>query len=91
MASWLPGDVVLTSFGVGVIVSCPTKSSVEETDVETFHSNYHVRMWRVPGKSIGSTSTAYLQPDAVSLLCAAALYLCTELELRLTTNVSQDF
>jgi hypothetical protein len=78
MASWLPGDVVLTSFGVGVIVSCPTKSNEIETDMATFHSNHHVVMWRVPGKSIGSASTAYLQNDAVRLLRVAACYLyCT--------------
>ena len=60
MAAWCPGDVVLTSFGVGVIVSCPTKSENDET------THYDVRLWRDQGKSIGTTATAYLQSAAVS-------------------------
>jgi hypothetical protein len=50
-----PGDVIETSFGVGVISECPSD------DV----SAYRVMLWRVPGKSIGSTTVAHLQPDAI--------------------------
>lgn len=56
MESWSPGDIVLTSYGVGVVVGCP------ENEVKHFD----VRLWRNPGKSVGSTATAYLQPSAVS-------------------------
>jgi hypothetical protein len=61
--SFLPGDVVKTSFGVGVIVRGITTTS----------PFYKVLLWRIPGKSIGSSSTAYLQPSAVSFLVSLAL------------------
>lgn len=70
MASWLPGDAVLTSFGVGVIITCPA-------DDDTI-KQYAVRLWRDPGTSIGSTATAYLQPEAVSYLDPSLLLFLTE-------------
>ncbi len=80
MGDWLPGDAVLTSFGVGVIVRCPNTSEENEARTEATEAaeatqrnlHYHVRVWRTPGKSIGTTSTAYLRADAVSLKCKVA-------------------
>lgn len=78
MGDWLPGDAVLTSFGVGVVVRCPNTLEDDETQTEVAEASqrtrhYHVRVWRTPGKSIGTTSTAYLQADAVSLKCKVSL------------------
>ena len=55
---YAPGDVVETSYGVGVVTNCPT----EERNI------FRILLWRIPGKSIGSSSIAYLQPNAVSAL-----------------------
>jgi hypothetical protein len=52
--SFQAGDVVLTAYGVGVIVSG------KENDF------YRVRLWRIPGKSMAFTALALLQPSAVS-------------------------
>ena len=54
-----PGDIVETSYGVGVISNCPS----ETTSTTTFF--YTVLLWRQPGKSIGSSSIAHLHPNAV--------------------------
>ena len=53
---YVPGDVVETSYGVGVVTQCPSEES-------TF---YRILLWRLPGKSIGSSSIASLQHTAVS-------------------------
>lgn len=55
------GDVVCTAYGVGVIVAAP-KQQAEAGDETGF---YQVLIWRIPGRSIGSSSMAYLQPSAV--------------------------
>jgi hypothetical protein len=69
--SFLPGDVVKTVYGVGVITSCPPSSSaVASSDPSSGHPerapSYRVLLWRIPGKSIASSSVAYLQANAVS-------------------------
>ena len=53
---YVPGDVVETVFGVGVITHCP----------DEIVSTFRVMLWRTPGKSIGSCSVAFLQPNTVS-------------------------
>jgi hypothetical protein len=60
-ASYVPGDVIRTAFGVGVLISCPLSDDASSTD-----GAYQVRVWRMPGRSIGSSSVAFLRPDAVS-------------------------
>ena len=69
---YLPGDVVKTSFGVGVIVRGIGRSSTTPADEpppdhasSSPFPSYKVLLWRIPGKSVGSSSTAYLQPSAV--------------------------
>lgn len=52
MAIYKAGDTVNTSYGAGVIVAYGG----------TFYS---VRLWRVPGKSVGTASLARLGPSAV--------------------------
>jgi hypothetical protein len=55
-----PGSVVETSFGVGVIVEVkPSKDGDPRGLIQ-------VKLWRAPGRSIGTAATAYLQPSAVS-------------------------
>ncbi len=54
---YVPGDVVETAFGVGVITHCPDDD----------RSTYRVMLWRIPGKSIGSSSSAHLEANVVSL------------------------
>jgi hypothetical protein len=60
MVPYVPGDVVRTLYGVGVIASCPRAQ--ESTDESQF---FQVRLWRLPGKSIGSSSLATLRPDVI--------------------------
>ena len=61
---FLPGDVVKTLFGVGVITSCP--KHLVDAAPEAVAPSFRVLLWRIPGKSIGSSSVAYLQANAVS-------------------------
>ena len=66
--TFLPGDVVLTSYGVGVITSCPkeTDDSAQASSVVLVGApSFRVLLWRIPGKSIGSSSVAHLQRNAV--------------------------
>lgn len=51
-APFQAGDVVLTSYGTGVIV--------KQND-----DKFAVRLWRIPGKSVGSSALAFLQLSAV--------------------------
>lgn len=60
LESFLPGDVVETTYGVGVITSCPSGDG---------SSAYRVLLWRTPGLSMASSSSAFLQPSAVSFHC----------------------
>ena len=71
-SSFVPGDVVLTTSGAGVITRCPkntSKTDGEETDasMESSSSSYQVLLNRVPGKSIGTASAADVQANTVSL------------------------
>jgi hypothetical protein len=51
--SYTAGDVVLTTYGVGVIVQKRTDGS------------FAIRLWRIPGKSVGSAAQAFLQPTTI--------------------------
>lgn len=87
-APYRPGDVVLTSYGVGVIVrftrppavSLPLSSEKNDaqhsrdgtgTDVTSSPEASSsvvfavVRLWRVPGKSVGSSALAFLNVEAI--------------------------
>ena len=64
-----PGDVVETAFGVGVITDCMQGSLEEERQNETSSTSsisFRVLLWRIPGKSLASSSVAFLQRSAVS-------------------------
>ena len=89
MVSYAAGDVVLTSYGVGVITACPivdnettsapnkdgTESTVQQKSNKTC---FQVRLWRVPHRSIGSSAQSFLDPSAVSNQYATRYsYLCT--------------
>eukprot|EP00977_Amphora_coffeiformis_P013887 scaffold3782_cov170-Amphora_coffeaeformis.AAC.6 len=52
-ASFKAGDVVETTFGVGVIVERRPQNV------------FVVRLWRLPGKSVATAALAYLQSDAI--------------------------
>ena len=92
---YLPGDVVKTSFGVGVIVrgigsSNTTAPADEPPDhAASFFPSYKVLLWRIPGKSVGSSSTAYLQPSAVRYDTYASTYSPTQTKLLLTPHHSR--
>jgi hypothetical protein len=60
---YVPGDVVETAFGVGVITHCPDP---HDDDPDRSTVTYRVMLWRIPGKSIGSSSRAHLQANLVS-------------------------
>jgi hypothetical protein len=55
--NYVPGDVVETAYGVGVITHCPDDDTV---------NTFRVMLWRTPGKSIASCSVAFLQANVVS-------------------------
>jgi hypothetical protein len=57
-----PGTVVETTFGVGVIIS---HRGLDETSPEAAPM-VELRLWRTPGHSIGTSTSAYLHPSAVS-------------------------
>jgi len=59
------GDVVETIYGVGVIVARPSKRNDATHENDSCSSFYRVLLWRVPGRSIGSSTTASLRPDAL--------------------------
>ncbi|VEU37476.1 unnamed protein product [Pseudo-nitzschia multistriata] len=65
LSSFRPGDVVETIYGVGVIVSRPPESidASDENGVSSLF--YRVLLWRAAGRSIGSSSTASLRPEAL--------------------------
>ena len=67
-----PGDVVETTYGVGVVVSRPSNESSLNGDhyddegkaIDSVSSLfYRVLMWRIPGRSIGSSTMASLRRD----------------------------
>jgi hypothetical protein len=60
---YAPGDIVQTTYGVGVVTQCPTPASNNESSSE--NTFYQLLLWRTPGKSVGSSSVAHLQPSAV--------------------------
>ena len=72
-----PGDVILTYYGVAVIIKIlapfggyETKNEdkgAKNVKAEISHS-FKARLWREPGKSISSSSTAYIQSSCVSFI-----------------------
>ena len=58
MASFLPGDIVKSTYGIGVLVALPSPDPAES-------KFYQVSLWRIPGRSVGSSSTAYLNKEAI--------------------------
>jgi hypothetical protein len=56
ISKYHPGDAVYTSYGAGVIVAPCNEDGL-----------YSVRLWRIPGKSVGSSSLAKLRLSAVRL------------------------
>jgi hypothetical protein len=70
------GDVVCTTYGVGVIVQHiqkkqPKKSMQDEknddVDAAAVVEFFAVRLWRTPGKSMSSSALAMLQPSTVCI------------------------
>ena len=59
-----PGTVVETTFGVGVVM----ETRQADSDNDASHKVVHVLLGRLPGHSIGSCTSAYLQPDAVRMV-----------------------
>jgi hypothetical protein len=51
------GDIVLTNFGIAV---CVRSSQTAQPSL------FKARLWRVPGKSVGSAAVAFLRHDTVS-------------------------
>lgn len=57
---YVPGDVVETTSGVGVITLCP--------DSDDSRATFRVMLGREPGKSIATCSEKLLEASAVSSL-----------------------
>mmetsp|Transcript_32274 Transcript_32274/g.37632 ORF Transcript_32274/g.37632 Transcript_32274/m.37632 type:complete len:1352 (+) Transcript_32274:164-4219(+) len=71
------GDIVLTTYGVAVVISCNDCKGEQSNHLSSFKA----RLWRVPGKSVASSTTAYLQYDCViRQLPAAPGMITTELK-----------
>mmetsp|Transcript_12899 Transcript_12899/g.19346 ORF Transcript_12899/g.19346 Transcript_12899/m.19346 type:complete len:1397 (-) Transcript_12899:25-4215(-) len=67
-----PGSVILTSFGVAVVIHAIDSDSASATNVPAACSSFKARIWRQPGKSVASSTTAYLQKEcAIKALPAA--------------------
>ncbi|KAG7340392.1 hypothetical protein IV203_023935 [Nitzschia inconspicua] len=66
-----PGDVVETTYGVGVVVTTtrtpPPTTTLTNNNNDTTNNNilYQVLLWRIPGQSIASSTVAYLQSSAI--------------------------
>jgi hypothetical protein len=81
------GDAVLTSYGAGVIVEvCSvhlSKSIVAQEQHQLMlvtEYRYSVRLWRVPNRSVGSSSLAQLRSSAVRFVCCNVIVkLCIEI------------
>lgn len=64
----VPGEIVLTTIGVAVItsVSHGTDDAVNSRDVSDAEPLFfQARLWRIPGRSIGSSTTASLRRDTI--------------------------
>lgn len=57
-----PGTVVETTFGVGVIIA---HRGLDAMSADTAPM-VELRLWRTPGHSIGTSTSAFLHPSAVS-------------------------
>lgn len=78
--TYKPGDVILTLYGVGVIVAV--------SNTANDNNYYTVRLWRIPGKSISSCAIAYLIPSCVSH-SPINIYLCTywNIHIKMYTSI----
>jgi hypothetical protein len=66
LVSFHPGDVVETTYGVGVVVARPSEgNSLKENHDGGEGLFYRVLLWRVPGRSIGTSTIASLRRDAL--------------------------
>ena len=70
--------MVETTFGVGVVIGSTDGSSSGSHEPSSASSTVvQVQLWRLPGRSLGTGTTAYLQPSAVRVivcLVVALLY-----------------
>jgi hypothetical protein len=70
------GDVVGTAYGVGVIVQAIQKpkrvNHNDNDDDDSAIDFFAVRLWRIPGKSMGSSALAFLQPSTVCVVCVSS-------------------
>ena len=63
-----PGDVVLTTYGVAVIITVYPTTATATTDGDDGDGSFKARLWREPGKSVGSSATAFLRYTSVSFV-----------------------
>lgn len=62
----LAGTCVGTLYGPGVIVAVePNKGEIADNSDHCIHAKYTVLLWRLPGQSLATATTAYLGRDAV--------------------------
>jgi len=100
LVSFRPGDVVETTYGVGVVVEQPSKESCLDESLDGDEDNdndpvsslfYRVLLWRVPGRSIGSSSIASLRREALlKKLPAAPGMVTTKKESHKTAKVGKS-
>ena len=64
------GDVVLTHYGIAVCVRSPHNE---------LPSLFKARLWRVPGKSVGSAAVAFLNQESVRPFKYMLLYILYKL------------
>jgi hypothetical protein len=74
-----PGRVLLTTYGVAVVIKVITPSEEESNSKQkSTRKSFKARLWRHVGKSVASSATAYLQDSCVIHSLPAAPGMITE-------------
>merc|ERR1740136_354935 len=71
-----PGDVVLTTYGVAVVIKISDSLSPSSS------CSFKARLWREPGKSVGSSATAFLNTTSILKELPAAPGMVTTLKVK---------
>lgn len=64
-AAYAAGDAVRTSYGAGVIVAAAAAADDDDRNNDGGSEFFSVRLWRHPGRSVGSAALARLGLSAV--------------------------
>jgi hypothetical protein len=90
-----PGNIVLTTYGVAVVISSNNHAKGETDNSSNCCNNaegfiFKARIWRQPGKSMASSATAYLHTSSVIRELPAAPGMTTEIASPTVHKGNQD-